>query len=81
MYQIASVKPLDNYVLQVIFTNGEKRYKDIKELLQKPVFQPLCNKAVFEQVKVINGAISWVMDDGLEVDLCPDNTYFTSSAD
>ena len=62
--KIKAVKPLKNYRLHVTFQNGERKIYDCSALLEKPVFQPLKNKAFFKAVRVDQGGygISWTED-------------------
>jgi hypothetical protein len=74
---IVAVTPLENYSLLLEFSNGEKRIADITDLLAKPVYQPLKNKAFFQKVHIVhNYTIAW--ND--EIDMCPDSLYLNSKA-
>ena len=79
MKEVVSVTPLKNYRLLVEFDNGERRIKDITPLLEKRAFKPLKNISYFNTVAIVCGAITWQDYDGNEIDLCPDNTYLTST--
>lgn len=63
MYKIKSVKPLDSYILSVVFQNGIEKTYDIKQLFsifpQFTVFEII--PGLFEQVQVDVGGygISW----------------------
>ncbi len=62
-YKVSAVKALDNFILLIIFENGEEKYYDVKTLFDKfPPFRDLENvEGLFKQVKVDNGGygISW----------------------
>ncbi len=77
-YKVSSVKPLSNFILEIIFENNEIKYYDIKPLFEKwLVFKNLKNiQGLFEQVKVDVGGygISW--ND--ELDLSCNELYFNS---
>jgi hypothetical protein len=73
---VKSVKPQENYCLLLTFENGEKRVFDLKPYLEKPVFKPLKNMAVFKTARVVSGAVEW---QG-EVDLSYDTLYLESKA-
>ncbi len=75
--KIIDVTPLDNYVLEIEFSNGEVKYKDMKPLFDKPIFSKIQDINIFNSVQVLYGAITWIVDDE-EIDLCPNNTYKTS---
>ena len=71
---VKSVKSQDDYYLFLTFDNGEKRVFDLKPYLEKPVFQRLKNKAVFQTARVVSGSVEW---QG-EVDLSYDTLYLGS---
>ena len=78
MLKVVSVTPLEDYILSVGFDNGEVRKKDIKPLLEKPVFSPLKDISLFNSAFIQYGAITWRDSAGNEIDLCPDNVYMSS---
>ncbi len=45
------VKPLEDYMLLVIFENGEKKIFDVKPYLTHKAFEQLNDKALFNTVK------------------------------
>jgi hypothetical protein len=72
---IKSVQAMDDFKLLLEFSNKEKRIFDVKLLFDKPVFQPLKNKELFEKVHIIyDYTIAW--ND--EIDMCPDSLYLDS---
>jgi hypothetical protein len=72
---IKSVQTMDNYKLLLEFNNKEKRVFDVKLLFDKPVFQPLKDKELFEKVHIIfEYTIAW--ND--EIDMCPDSLHLDS---
>lgn len=75
MKKIVDVKPLDNYMLLLTFSNNEKRIKDMKPYLDKGIFKKLNDKNLFNSVHISFDTISW--ND--EIDLCPDTLYETSN--
>lgn len=75
LLSIKSVKPLDNFLLLLEFSNDEKKMFDVKSLFDKPVYKPLQDKALFDKVHVIyDYTIAW--ND--EIDMCPDSLYSDS---
>ena len=68
------VAPLDNYKIEVIFENGEKRIYDMSQLIEKPFYRNIKNPAIFKTVKVADITIEWVTGE----DICPDELYFGS---
>jgi hypothetical protein len=72
--RVAQVKALPNYCLQITFTNKEQKIYDCSSLLDFGIFQELKSKNYFEQVKAIDGTVSWPHGQ----DICPDTLYLTS---
>ena len=72
---IQSVKPLDDMMMIVTFSTGEKRLYDATQLLVFPAFQPLKDEKVFKAAKVEYGAVTW--NDG-EIDIAPETMYESS---
>jgi hypothetical protein len=74
-YKVKSVKPLPEYRLLVVFSDGEKKQYNVKPLFDKwEPFKALINvTGLFEQVKVDAGGygISW--ND--EIDLSCNELY------
>lgn len=68
------VKPLKNYMLEVIFNNGEKRIFDVKPYLKFKQFKELENEKEFRKVKISGLSIEW--ENG--ADICPDELYYNS---
>lgn len=68
------VRPLDDYQLEVIFENGERRLFDVKPYLQRGVFVRLQNRAVFQTARVVAGSVEWPG----ELDLSYDTLYLES---
>lgn len=71
---VSSVQPLEDYRLDLIFENGERRIFDIKPYLQRGVFVRLQNRATFQSARVIAGSVEW--PGGL--DLSYDTLYLES---
>ena len=78
MKSVKKVTPLENYKLLLTFDNGEIRNADIKPLLDKTVFTPLKDTAIFKSVYIQYGAVTWKDGNGNEIDICPDNMYINS---
>ena len=68
------VKPLNNYILEVTFNNGEKKKIDIKPYLKFKQFKQLENEKEFKKVKIAGLSIEW--ENG--ADICPDELYNNS---
>ena len=56
---VKSVRPLDDYELDVSFENGESRRFDVKPYLSRGIFVRLRDVAVFRRVRVVAGSIEW----------------------
>ena len=69
--RVKSVKPLDDFKLEVAFTNGETGIYDCSGLLDFGVFKELRDVGYFRQVKAAGGTIVWPH----EQDICPDTVY------
>ncbi len=63
---VKEVIPCENYILSVIFDNGESGILDMKEFLDFGAFKRLRNYEFFKQVKVSFDTIEW--DFGLDLD-------------
>ena len=68
------VRPLDDYQLELVFENGERRLFDLKPYLQHGVFVRLQNRAAFQAARVVAGSVEWPN----EVDLSYDTLYLES---
>ena len=74
--RITNVRPQENYMLLLTFTNGEVKEFDVKPYLEKGIFRDLKDVSVFNSVKPFLGTIQW----SNEADLCPDTLYLDSIA-
>ena len=68
------VKPLKNYMLEVLFNNGEKKIFDVKPYLKFEPFKELENENEFTKFKIGGLSIEW--ENG--ADICPDELYYNS---
>lgn len=75
--RIRTVKALDDMMMILTFTSGEKRLYDATQLLAYPAFQPLRDEAVFKSAAVEYGMVIW--NDG-EIDIAPETMYANSFA-
>ena len=62
--KIKSVNVIDNYTLLIEFDNNQKKKYDVTPLLNKEMFSPLKNPALYKAVKVEIGgyAVTWNSD-------------------
>jgi hypothetical protein len=72
--KIISVKPVDDYQIEIIYHNKEKRVLNIKPLLKKGKFSELKDKAFFDSARVSFDTIEW--SNGIVID--PEDIYKTS---
>ena len=78
--RIASVQVLDDMMMILTFTTGERRIFDATSL-RGPVYEPLRDPAVFRTASLDHGMVTW--QDG-EIDCAPEYMYdhsFEYSAD
>jgi hypothetical protein len=68
------VQVLENYMLEIEFSNGEKGIFSMEPYLDYPVYKPLKDYSIFKKAKVTMGFISWNED----IDMSPDNVYLES---
>lgn len=68
------VKILNNYELEILFDNQEKRKFDVKPYFKFKQFAELKNSKKFQTVKIAGLSIEW--ENG--VDICPDELYNNS---
>ncbi len=68
---VQTVSPSNDYMLDIIFENGERRVFDLKPYLLKGVFARLQNPALFRAARVVAGSVEWPG----ELDLSYDTLY------
>ena len=71
---VKHVRPLDDFRLEVVFENGERRLFDVQPYLQRGRFGRLQNRAVFRAARVVDGSVEWPG----ELDLSYDTLYLES---
>ena len=71
---VEQVYPLDDYRLELVFENGERRIFDAKPYLHRGIFTRLQNRAVFQSARVVAGSVEWTG----ELDLSYDTLYLES---
>ena len=74
--RVIDAKPLRGRMLLVTFSTGEKRLFDTTKL-EGSAFQPLENEAVFQNIVLFHGVITW--NNG-EIDIAPETVYQESYA-
>ena len=71
---VKEVKALDNFMLFLVFTNGEQRQFDMKPYLDLGLFKELKNPEMFNTVKPSFDTIEWAN----EADIDPEILYSKS---
>lgn len=72
--RIKKATPHLNFMLTLVFTNGESRIFDVKPYLKKGVFKALADWKLFRQAKVSLGTVTWPNN----LDISPDTLYLES---
>jgi hypothetical protein len=74
--KVISVKPLDNYMLQIEFDSKEVRFFDVKPYLGFGIFAELKNENYFNDVRTSLDSIAWKNGQ----DFSPETLYLKSVA-
>jgi len=69
-----TVKALDNFLLEIVFLNGEKRIYDMNKWLTHPAYKNLLNPSIFKTVAVKDITLEWITGE----DICPNEIYENS---
>jgi len=73
--RVTQVTAKDNYLLKLLFSNGEKREFSVKPYLDYRVYKSLQEKTFFNSVYTQNGTVCWGEND---IDFDPDTLYMES---
>jgi hypothetical protein len=69
MIRIRSVKPLKQYAVMLILTDGSRKTVDLAKFLRGPIFEPIRNsRALFKTVHVDKELGTIVWDNGADID-------------
>jgi len=74
MVEITSVRPVENYKLELTFSTGEQRVFDASPYLDKGIFTQLRDMDYFRQARVSLGTVTWPN----EQDFAPETLYLDS---
>ncbi len=74
--RVTAVKPLDGYKLHLEFNNGETKIFDFSPLINRPLYQPLKEKKIFNSVMLEFGVPVWNNGD---IDIAPEYLYQNGS--
>ena len=69
------IKPLQDYTLEILFSNNERKKFDVKPYLNRGIFKSLEDSKLFQTAHADHGTVVW--NNGL--DLCPDTLYMESN--
>jgi hypothetical protein len=75
LFKVKNVIALDDYELEIEFTNCEIRIMDMKPYLNLPIFKELNDTTLFNKVKVAFNTVQW--ENGADFD--PDSLYSLSN--
>lgn len=68
---VKELHPIENYILCIVFENGEKGFLDMKPYMKAGIFRKLQNNDIFNQVHVSFDTVEWECG----VDLDPEFIY------
>lgn len=69
--KITDIKVTDHLMMLLTFSTGEKRVFDAS-VLTGSVFAPLADDEVFNNFKIVHGAVTWLNE---EIDCAPEYMY------
>lgn len=69
--KVIDVKVLNNYELEILFSNNERKIFDVKPYFKFKIFKELKDIEKFKKVKISGLSIEW--ENG--ADICPDELY------
>lgn len=74
MEKVISVKPLDNFMLELEFDSNEVGFFDVKPYLNRGIFSELKDENYFKNVRLNLGSICWKNGQ----DFSPETLYLKS---
>lgn len=75
MIKVIAVKPLNNHLLEISFSNNEVRQFDVKPYMNKGIFTELQDETYFKQVTTQFDSIAWKNGQ----DFSPETLYIKST--
>jgi hypothetical protein len=66
--KVVKVQPESNYILSLLFANGEQRRFDMKPYLEFEVFQALKDNKIFDTATPFLGSVTWSNNSDLSYD-------------
>ena len=76
MLKVIGIRPMDDYLIWLRFSNHEERIYDVKPLFEYPVFKRLEDLEVFNSVYLDYGNPTWCNG---EIDIAPESLYEEST--
>ena len=73
---LKAAMPRDDFSIELLFVNGEKRLYDFKPHLNHKFYRPLADIHLFKKLTVNEGELEWVTGQ----DFCPHTLYIDSKA-
>jgi hypothetical protein len=74
LLDVISVKTCEDYMLELVFENGEKRIFDMKPFIDKKPFVKLFNSPLFFKAYVEYGTVVWPGN----IDIAPETLWARS---
>jgi len=74
LLDVIDVKTCDDYTLELVFENGEKKIFDMKPLFDKKPFTKMRNSALFFKASVQYGTVVWPGN----IDIAPETLWCRS---
>jgi len=74
LFDVISVKTRDDYTMELVFENGEKRIFDMKPFFEKKPFTKLLNSPLFFKAAVHYGTVVWPGN----IDIAPETLWVRS---
>lgn len=71
MVEVTDVQAKPGYVLELRFSDGTTGNATISDLMERPLFAPLADEALFKQAYVEHGVVCWPGD----IDIAPEFLY------
>lgn len=68
---VKSVKPHDDYRLELLFSDGSHRIFDASEYIKRPMMSPLQSKSLFMRAHIVGPTVGW----SDEIDIAPEYLY------
>ena len=73
--RVTTVRATNDYKLELVFDDGDRRVYDCTDILDFGVFRELREVSYFKRATVLDGTVVWPH----EQDICPDTLYIDSS--